>query len=737
MTEIMEILEGTLTAIIFENRSNGFTVARFNPSTNGPPKSITIVGSLFANRPGERLRLTGRWGTHSKYGEQFEVVESELLLPTRAPEIEKYLASGLFKGIGPALAQRIVGSFGDQTLEMIEKYSNRLEEVQGIGPQRRQAIHEAWEKHKGLQELMLFLKAHDVSNAIAIKIYHAYGPDSLRILNENPYQIVKEISGIGFKTADAMALRLGFAQNSQERLLAALEFILSGAASDGHVFLPAMELLLQCAKLLKYEAGEEPVLLIEALERALEKGELRTEKESSSEQKYNYPVYLPSLYRVELGVARKLLTIQSAKPRIPRQQLEAMLLEPAQDQSGISLSFNAEQMDAIQAAFTSKVTIMTGGPGTGKTTTIRGIIALMKRLHWRIALTAPTGRAAKRLGETTGEAAMTIHRLLKYSAGVAFEHDEATPLAVDAVIVDEMSMVNLPLMNNLLQAIPIGAHVILVGDVDQLPAIGPGNTLRDLIDSGQFHISRLTQIFRQAEESSIVTNAHRVNRGLYPIPSPQPHGDFLFIEEEDPEAIAQHVLSLVTQALPELRGVDPMHEIQTLSPMYRGPAGVDQLNHSLQERLNPHGEPLLPQLRSQFRIGDRVIQLRNNYEKDVFNGDLGRIADCDGDEQILWVHFPDRGLVSYEETDASELTLAYAITIHKSQGSEYPIVVIPVSPDHSVMMQRNLIYTAITRARELVVLVGNPQMLRVALQNDRPQRRYSHLSRRLKEMLSS
>ncbi|MBI1729764.1 ATP-dependent RecD-like DNA helicase [Candidatus Acetothermia bacterium] len=737
MTEFMEVLEGTLTEVIFENGSSGFTVARFDPSTNGPPKIITVVGPLLANRPGERLRLTGRWSTHSKYGEQFEVIESEVLLPTRAPEIEKYLASGLFKGIGPALAKRIVGRFGDETLEMIEKHSDRLEEVQGIGPQRQQAIHGAWEKHQGRHELLLFLKAYDVGNAIAVKIYHAYGPDSLRVLNENPYQIAKEIAGVGFKTADAMALRLGFGQNSQERLLAALEFVLSEAASDGHVFLPAIELLRQCVKLLEYEAGEEPVHLVEVLERALEMGELRTEKESLPKQEYSYPVYLPSLYSIELGVARKLLAIQAAQIRITQDQIGSMLLELAHDESGVSFPYSTEQMGAILAAFTSKVMIMTGGPGTGKTTTIRGIIALMKRLHWRMALTAPTGRAAKRLSETTGEAAMTIHRLLKYSAGISFEHDEAAPLAVDAVIVDEMSMVNLPLMNHLLQAIPISAHLIFVGDVDQLPPIGPGNPLRDLIDSGKFHISRLTQIFRQAEESSIVTNAHRVNHGLYPIASPQPHGDFLFIEEERPEAIAQHVLSLVTQTLPETWGINPMEGIQTLSPMYRGPAGVDQLNHGLQERLNPQGEPLLPQLRDQFRIGDRVIQLRNNYEKEVFNGDLGRIADYDGEEQILWVHFQDRGLVSYEEGDSSELTLAYAITIHKSQGSEYPIVVIPLSPDHSMMMQRNLIYTAITRAKELVVLVGNPQMLRAALRNDRPQRRYSHLARRLNKTISS
>jgi len=716
----LERLEGTLERIVYQGEEDGYLVARLAP-LGDEDRLITIVGNLAAVSPGEHLVLQGWWSLHPKYGRQFEVKEYKTILPATEAGIQKYLGSGLIKGIGPVLSQRIIEHFGKDALRIIEEEPERLEEVEGIGPQRLQLITQAWEEQKEIREVMLFLKAHDVSTGYAVKIFKHYGREAIKVVKENPYRLAEEIFGIGFKTADRIAMKLGTARDAPERIEAAVEYTLSEAADDGHVYLPRALLISKCAEMLEVETDRVHQAIDKLARRELVVVEGGDEEEA---------VFLTPFYYAEVGVANRLKRIKSTPSRMDPQKVENLL---SRLEKQTTIDYSSEQKEAIRAALMSKIIILTGGPGTGKTTTVKGIIQVMEWLGWRVLLCAPTGRAAKRLSEATEREAKTIHRLLGYRPPKEFSFNERHPLEADAVIIDELSMVDLILMNNLLKAVPPHASLVLVGDVDQLPSVGAGDVLHDLIKSGEIHTVKLTKIFRQAQQSRIVINAHRVNQGEFPYLKAAAKDDFFFIEEEDPEEAAELICQLAAERLPRYYGFGPFSDIQVLSPMYRGAAGADNLNRLLQERLNPKEAFSLPFTSRRFRLGDKVMQIRNNYEKEIFNGDIGRIVDVDSTDQEIRVEFPDRGSVLYDAADLNELVLAYAITIHKSQGSEYKAVVMPILTQHYVMLQRNLLYTGITRARELVVIVGSKKALGIAVRNDKQQLRYSHLATRLAE----
>ncbi len=719
----MEVLEGTVEQIVYQSDTDGFMVARFTPSAH-PDQLITIVGNLVVVSAGEQLVLKGRWSIHPKYGPQFQIEEYRTTTPATVTGICKYLGSGLIKGIGPVLAERITSHFGLETLKVIDEDPQKLTEVEGIGEVRAERIKRAWAEQKEIREVMLFLKAHDVSTAYAAKIYKTYGQRAIRVVKENPYQLAEDIYGIGFVTADRIARDLGMAPDAPQRLQAGILYVLSEAADrEGHVYLPRAELLERCAQIL--EATERTKIEAALLAAASARRVVLHDRGEGQEP----AVYLAPFLTAEQGLARRLKALLAAPGPVPSTALEKAERLIAQIKQ--EWPYSDRQLQAIRAILTHKLIILTGGPGTGKTTTVRGMIRLLENLDLKVELAAPTGRAAKRLSEATGRPARTIHRLLEYSPKEGFGRDEGRPLKLDALVVDELSMVDLLLMYHLVKAIPPRAALILVGDVDQLPAVGAGNVLRDLIDSGVPKVIELTEIFRQARQSLIITNAHRIKRGEFP-EIQQREGDFFFLEAEEPEEAAQATLELVTQRLPARYGFDPL-EIQVLSPMYRGAAGVDALNRTLQERLNPVG-PSPSLVRSggrSFRVGDKVMQIHNDYEKDVFNGDIGRVMAVDPVEGQLMVEYPGRGPVLYETADLAELVPAYAVTVHKAQGSEYRAVVLPWLTQHYMMLQRNLLYTAVTRAKELVVIVGTKKALGIAIRNDKQARRYSGLLSRL------
>ncbi len=719
---VMEELEGTLERIVYEAEETGYCIARFH--SPGFRKELTIVGNLLTCSPGEHLKLLGRWTVHPKYGRQFQIEEYQTTAPATVVGLCKYLGSGLIKGIGPVLAERITKLFGLETLKIIDEEPERLTEVEGIGKVRLKRIQSAWAEQQEVREVMLFLKAHDVSTKYAAKIYKTYGQKAIRLLKQNPYRLAEDIYGIGFKTADKIAADLGMAPDAPQRLQAGLLYLLNeAAAKEGHVYLPRAELLERCAQILEADRPLiEAALSVAAGERKIFSEERADEPEPA--------VYLAPFFYAERSLARqllKLLTMPGPVPRSAAPQAERLLKEIARE-----TPYSEQQLSAIRATLTSKLILLTGGPGTGKTTTIKGLLSLLEGLGLTVRLAAPTGRAAKRLSEVTGREAQTLHRLLDYSPQEGFGHDEERPLKLDALIVDELSMVDLLLMFHLAQALPPRALLVLVGDVDQLPAVGAGNVLRDLISSGAAQVIELQEIFRQARQSLIVTNAHRINRGKFPELKPRPEGDFFFLEVAEPEEVARTIEELVARRLPAHYGLDPVEDIQVFSPMYRGAAGADALNRALQERLNPrrtdHPSPALRYGGRSFRAGDKVMQIHNDYEKDVFNGDIGRVRLADPIEQQLIVSYPGRGEVLYELTDLSDLVIAYAITVHKAQGSEYRAIVLPWLTQHYIMMQRNLLYTAVTRARELVVIVGTKRALWLAIRNDKQVRRYSGLA---------
>jgi exodeoxyribonuclease V alpha subunit len=713
---LLDKLRGTVDRITFQNSDTGYTVARLQAEgDSGDP--VTIVGETLSLNAGESVVMEGEWTTHSQYGRQFKISSYQTVEPTTADGMRRYLGSGLIKGIGPVMAKRIVDRFGDQTLHIIEKRPKRLVEVEGLGRKRAEQIQQAWLEQHEIHSVMLFLQTHEVGTGNAVKIWKRYGSDAVEKIEENPYRLASDVWGIGFLTADRIAAKMGVAPESPQRIRAGLIHVLNEAASSGgHVFLPREDLVAAGAEALGLglDLIEQEIASLAAEDLVLEEGGR---------------IYLPHLYYAEKGTATRLYRLS----QIARIEAGDVTAEIDQIEKRLEVRFAPLQKDALKKAVQTHLLVLTGGPGTGKTTTIRGLIALLEARKRRVALAAPTGRAAKRMSEATGRPAQTIHRLLEFSPqdGMRFKRTFENPLEIDALIVDEVSMVDVILMNSLLQAVPLQASVVLVGDTDQLPSVGPGNVLKDAISSGVVNVVALSEIFRQAEESSIVVNAHRMRAGEFPEIRNQADSDFFFIEENDAVGVAETIAGLCHTRLPKRYGLDSIEDIQVLTPMYRGETGVDRLNQMLQERLNPNG-PSLQRGGKTYRTGDKVMQLRNNYDKDVFNGDVGRISRVDVDEQQVTVLYPGRESV-YGAADLDEIVPAYAITVHKSQGSEYRAVVLPVTTQHYVMLQRNLIYTALTRARELAVLVGSKRALGIAIGNNRVSERFTSLSERLQQ----
>ncbi len=715
------IIQGTLERITYVNEENQYVVGRLQ--VPGRRELATIVGNLPAVTPGETLRLHGRWTLHKKYGEQFQVDRFETVTPSTLLGIERYLGSGMIKGIGPVFAKRLVEAFGLDTLTVIDAQPQRLLEVDGIGPVRHERICRAWNDQREIRQVMLFLQGHGVSPAYAVKIFKHYGQESIAVVKDDPYRLAQDIYGVGFKTADGIAQKLGVPKDSPGRAQAGVIHVLNQLTEDGHLYFPKEGLVEECAQMLEVEAP--------AVTAAIEA--LRHQERIVVEDGPDGPgVYLASLHASEAKAAQRLQDIARA-PRLQVPIDVEKALQWAQERAGITLA--PQQQQAIRKTIERKLVVVTGGPGTGKTTILRCLLPILEAKKLRVLLAAPTGRAAKRMAEATGREAKTLHRLLEFSPRDGkFQRDQSRPLDADLVVVDEASMLDLPLMHSLLRAVPLQCGLVLVGDVDQLPSVGPGTVLQDIIASGVAEVIQLTEIFRQAETSQIVVNAHRVNHGAMPLAPRDGGSDFVFIEDEEPEAVQRRILDLVTRDLPRRHGLDPWNDIQVITPMHRGPIGAGQLNTALQAALNPRGTEVVRGTRL-FRTGDKVMQLRNNYDKDVFNGDIGRIQRIDLEEQEVHIRFDDR-VVPFDFADLDELGLAYAITVHKSQGSEYPAAVVPIHTHHYVLLQRNLLYTAITRARRLLVLVGTRKAAAIAVKNDKTQRRYSRLLPRLQGKLT-
>lgn len=736
-------LKGVVERITFTNAENGYTIARFQ--SEGHFGLITVVGALAEVHPGARLNIEGRWKSHPKYGEQFEIERYSEEMPATVEGIKRYLGSGLIKGVGPVMAKRIAERFGKYTLDVIEGDIGRLAEVEGIGPKRVRMIAQAWEAQKQIKEIMLFLQSHQVSTNLAVKIYKTYGDGSINTVKNDPYRLARDIFGIGFVTADKIARNIGIEADAPQRVAAGIEYTLNHLADEGHVFAPRDHLIQAAAKILEVQP-EQVDAQIEVL-RQNERVKVETTGEpgggGAGEKFSNLPslisIYLPPFYYAEIGVARQVMQLlQAGQSRL--NMFATVNWDKAFDwlastgQNNIVLA--ERQRQAVQMALTQKVSILTGGPGTGKTSTVQAILRLLRGKGRTALLAAPTGRAAKRLSESTGQEAKTIHRLLEVSPGEGFkfQRNQDNPLECDLLIVDECSMVDLILMNNLLKAVHPASHLLLVGDSDQLPSVGAGNVLHDLIASGVVPLTRLDTIFRQAADSTIITNAHRINKGDMPV-FPADKKDFYFFGKEEPEETADLVVDIVARRIPEKFGV-PVADIQVLSPMHRGPVGARSLNEKLQARLNPlrYDQPEYRSGSRVFRVGDRVLQLRNNYDKEVFNGDVGRIETIDLEEGEVRVNFEGRS-IPYELSDLDELTLAYAMSVHKSQGSEYPVVVLPLLVQHYMLLQRNLLYTAVTRAKKMVVVVGTRKAVAMGVKNDKITARWTALAERLRETM--
>ena len=700
--------------ITYQNPENGYSVMKVK--VKGYDDLVTLVGNLLEVPAGSVLLCEGDWKVDKRYGSQFVCQSWEEVMPATVYGIEKYLGSGLVKGIGPKFAQLIVRQFGLETIDVIETDIERLYQVPGIGKKRVEKIRESWEKQKDIKNVMLFLQGYGVSTAYAAKIYRQYGKESIDKVKENPYRLADDIWGIGFKTADSIAAKMGYEKNNLRRCQSGIIYTLNQLANEGHVYAEEEQLVKAALDLL--EADEAPIR--EALCHMVQTDDLKLEDEA---------IYLPPFYFAEVGTTNRLLALL----RESGQDLFAKKMDVQALSKETGIEYDEVQLQAIEEAIRSKVMVLTGGPGTGKTTTTQGIIAALKHMGLRILLAAPTGRAAKRMSEATGMEAKTIHRLLEFNPRDGYKRNEENPLEGDALIVDECSMIDIILMNSLMKAIPSSMRVVFVGDIDQLPSVGAGNVLRDLIESGKIPVIRLTRIFRQAQTSRIVMSAHAINQGRFPDTSNGKQTDFFFIQQEEPEKVAEEIVNLVKNRLPKAYS-QKVSNIQVLTPMQRGVVGAANLNMALQNALNPT-QIALNRGGYSFRQGDRVMQLRNNYDKDVFNGDLGYVESVDMEERTLLVNFEDR-LVEYEASELDELTLAYATTIHKSQGSEYPIVVMPVLMTHYVMLQRNLIYTGITRAKKICVLIGTPKALSFAIRNMSVLKRNTKLKERLNPELA-
>jgi exodeoxyribonuclease V alpha subunit len=737
-------ISGSVERITYYNEKNGYTVLRLKPDTRGmlPYKYatestrfgrdalITVVGNLPELNPGEWVKMGGRWATHAKHGRQFQAEFCEQAKPASVEGIKRYLGSGLIRGIGPKMAERIVDKFGEQALDVIELEPGRLREVPGVGPKRIDGIVKAWDEQRAIKDVMLFLQSHGVSTNLAIKIYKKYGDESLAVVQNTPYRLVKDVYGVGFKTADQIAQALGLAHDDPGRIEAGVAYTLNRMADEGHVYVPQQELEPEAAQILGLEI-EKIVAVIEALEqselikRETLSYEIASEVTAPSTVREEQAVYLTPYYFSEIGASERISKlIEHPTSRVGSFQSSAFSLQP----SGVELT--EQQRAAVEMALTNKVTVLTGGPGTGKTTTLRALLDALDQKRRSYALASPTGRAAKRLAEATGRPAKTIHRLLEFKPGEGFGRNEDNPLDADMIVIDESSMLDLVLAYNLLKAVDLGSHLLLVGDVDQLPSVGAGDVLRDVIASGVAAEMRLETIFRQAAGSLIIRNAHRINQGHMPETPPDADDFFLFVKQEPDEA-AELLVDIVHKRLPLKFGLNRFDDIQVLSPMYSGSTGVSNLNDLLQQALNPPGRKPQRRLGGRvFRVGDKVMQTSNNYDKNVYNGDIGRITQMDIENQTMTVSV-DGAPVVYDFLESDELVHAFAISVHKSQGSEYPCVVMPVMTQHYLLLQRNLLYTAVTRAKKLVVLVGTRRAIAIAIKNNKVADRHTALDWRL------
>ncbi|MDD6597096.1 ATP-dependent RecD-like DNA helicase [Anaerovibrio sp.] len=708
----MAKLRCVVERITFQSPETGYTVlkARVKDYT----ELVAVVGNLLDANVGSVLLVEGSWKVDSRYGRQFMAESWEETMPATVYGIEKYLGSGLIKGVGPKFAQRIVRMFGTETIAVIEDDIDRLRQVEGIGSKRISMIKESWQKQKEVKNIMLFLQSNGVSTAYAAKIYKEYGNAAIDKVKENPFRLADDIWGIGFRTADTIAAKLGFGKDSFVRLRSGILYTLSALADEGHVYAERDQLADKAVELLEADIANVQM----TLDNMLQAEELIFEEDA---------IFLPAFNYAEKGTAHKLIQLAEDVSGFdslrPESQVDVAALEKM-----LGIQYDEVQAQAVQEAARSKVMVLTGGPGTGKTTTVQGIIAAYGQMGLRILLAAPTGRAAKRMSEATGLPAKTIHRLLECKPPEGYQRNEENPLEGDVLIVDECSMIDIILMNSLLKALPRNMRLVLVGDIDQLPSVGAGNVLRDIIDSGRFPVIRLTRIFRQAQQSRIITNAHRINKGEFPDISNGSNTDFFFINNEEPEAAVQEIVALVSSKLPRYYGVKPS-EVQVLTPMQRGVLGGTNLNQTLQAALNPEGEGLR-RGGFIFRLYDKVMQVKNNYDKEVFNGDIGRITAVDLQERTLQVMFDGR-VIEYDVSELDELVHAYATTIHKAQGSEYPIVVMPVLMTHFVMLQRNLLYTGITRAKKVLVMIGSKKALAYAVHNVTVSQRNTKLKERL------
>ena len=716
-------LEGQVERITYTSEETGYTVARVRVEEY--PESVTVVGNLIAPAAGETMRMKGEWHDHPRFGRQFKVSSHRIVLPATVQGIQKYLGSGLVKGIGPVMASRIVKKFGEKTLEVIEHRIDDLTRIEGIGDKRVDMIRKAWDEQKEIRDVMIFLQEHGVSTAFAVKIFKKYGWDSISLLKENPYRLATDIHGIGFLKADLIADKMGFEKSAPVRAEAGILYVLQRLADEGHVLYPYEALITKCLEILEVDRevvlraigalGLEGKIVIEDLNSDLAEFEANRKA-----------VYLSRFYISEKGIEEYLKGLIQSPRGLRTIEVDKAL---AWVQERIHLDLAAKQVAAVKRALTEKVMVITGGPGTGKTTIIHALIQIYRGMRARVLQAAPTGRASKRMEEATGYPARTIHRMLEYSFRKGgFQRNQDNLLDADVLIVDESSMIDTILMYHLLKAVPPGALVVLVGDVNQLPSVGAGSVLKDIIRSGAVPVVELTEIFRQAEKSLIVVNAHKINQGVVPGAgsSKDIHEDFYFIEQEDPDSTLKVIMELVCDRVPKRFNLDPVEDIQVLTPMHKGVVGTENLNQQLQGALNPSKNELARGGKG-LRLHDKVMQVRNNYEKEVFNGDMGRITAIDTERGEVTVTYEGRP-VPYDYPELDEIALAYAISVHKSQGSEYPAVIMPILTQHYILLQRNLIYTAVTRGKRLVIMVGTKKALAMGVNNNKIMHRYTNLA---------